>query len=107
MSSRLIGIDFDGINAAATRALPDLLACWLPAGRREGGEYVARNPRRSDRHLGSFKINIRTGRWADFATGDTGGDPISLAAYLFGLTQAEAACRLATMLCLPERKGRT
>ena len=64
----------------------------------EGGEYVARNPTRHDRRPGSFKVNLRTGRWADFATGDRGGDPVSLAAYLFGLTQAEAARRLADML---------
>ena len=46
----------------------------------EGHEYVARNPTRADRRPGSFKINLRTGRWADFATGDKGGDPVSLAA---------------------------
>lgn len=64
----------------------------------EGREWVARNPRRADRQLGSFKINLRTGRWADFATTDRGGDPVSLAAFLFSLSQAEAASRLASML---------
>jgi hypothetical protein len=59
---------------------------------------VALNPKRPDRHLGSFRINLATGKWADFATGDRGGDPVSLAAYLFGLTQVEAARRLADML---------
>ena len=53
---------------------------------------------RPDRRCGSFKINLRTGRWADFATGDRGGDVISLAAYLFALPQAEAARRLSRML---------
>ena len=33
-------------------------------------------------------INLRTGRWTDFATGDGGGDPVSLAAYLAGCGQA-------------------
>jgi hypothetical protein len=57
------------------------------------------NPRRSDRRLGSFRVNLRTGMWADFACHDAaGGDPISLAAYLFGLTQIEAAKRLAATL---------
>ena len=40
---------------------------------------------RSDRRPGSFSVNTRTGRWADFATGDRGGDVVSLAAYLHGL----------------------
>ena len=66
-------IGFDCINRAALGILPALLSRWLPNGRREGREYVARNPRRTDRTLGSFKINLRTGRWADFATGDRGG----------------------------------
>jgi len=41
---------------------------------------------------------MRTGRWSDFATGDKGGDVISLAAYLSGTGQVEAACALAEML---------
>jgi hypothetical protein len=43
---------------------------------------------------------MRTGRWADFATGDKGGDIVSLAAYLFGLSQSEAARQVAQMLGL-------
>jgi hypothetical protein len=90
--------DFDRINRAALGQLDGILRRWLPDGRIEGLEYVARNPKRYDRRLGSFKINRRTGRWADFATGARGGDPISLAAYLHGLSQFEAARRLAHML---------
>ena len=73
-------IDFEGINRAALAALLAILDRWLPDGRVEGREYVACNPRRSDRRPGSFKINLVTGKWADFATGDKGGDVISLAA---------------------------
>jgi len=91
-------IDFTAINRVALTHLPDLLDRWLPDGVREGAEWVARNPRRDDRHHGSFKINMSTGRWADFATGDRGGDVISLAAYLARLTQREAARRVAAML---------
>jgi hypothetical protein len=93
-------IDFSAVNAAALAVLPTLLKRWLPDGRRQGKEYVARNPHRDDRHLGSFCINLNTGRWADFATGDRGGDPVSLAAYLFDLSQVEATRRLADMLRL-------
>lgn len=91
-------IDFERVNAAALRRLPELLRRWLPDGRELGGEYVARNPRRADRRPGSFKISIATGRWADFATGDRGGDVIALAAYLAAISQAEAARRLGAML---------
>jgi hypothetical protein len=94
-------INFEAINEAALRALPTLLARWLPGGKRIGKEYIALNPTRADRHPGSFKVVIvghRAGVWADFATGDRGGDPISLAAYLFDLRQGEAARKLAEML---------
>ena len=93
-------IDFAAINKAALAALPAVLARLLPGSKRVGAEIVALNPRRADRHLGSFKVNRRTGRWADFATGDRGGDPVSLVAYLAGVSQGEAARRLARMLGL-------
>jgi len=91
-------VHFEAINTAARTELRALLERWLPGGRFEGAEYVVRNPKRADRRPGSFKVNTRSGAWADFATGDRGGDPVSLAAYLFGLGQAEAARRLARML---------
>lgn len=94
-------IDFAGINRAALANVDRILARWLPGGRVNGAEYVARNPRRNDRRLGSFKINTETGKWADFATGDRGGDLVSLAAYLSGLSQVEAARELADMLGVP------
>jgi len=99
-------LDLGQINRTALAVLPSLLARWLPRGRKEGPEYVALNPTRRDRHLGSFRINLRTGRWADFATGDKGGDPVSLAAYLSHLSQYEAAEKLAGMLGIEARHGR-
>ena len=96
-------IDFDGISRAALPVLPSLLDRWVPGGKRIGREYVARNPKRLDRRPGSFRVNMQSGRWADFATGDAGGDVVSLAAYLHDLSQAEAARRIAEMLGIPER----
>ena len=93
------GPNFAAVNTAALARLPALCARWLPHGRREGREWVALNPRRADRHAGSFKVNLQTGQWADFALPDArGGDPVSLAAYLSGLSQSEAARKLSAML---------
>ena len=91
-------VNYSAINNAALAAFPAVLARLLPRGKRVGAEHVALNPRRADRHLGSFKVNRYNGRWADFATGDKGGDPISLVAYLAGVSQGEAARLLARML---------
>jgi len=97
-------VNFERVNKAALSVLPRLLNRWLPDGRVEGVEYVARNPNRADRHPGSFKINLRTGCWSDFAEpGAAGGDPISLAAYLAGISQVEAAEQLAKMLGVEAR----
>ena len=98
MQGHRSGVDFVAVNTAALSVLPLLLRHWLPEGYREGREWVALNPRRADRRPGSFKINLDTGLWADFATGDRGGDVISLAAYLSGLGQVEACRRLARLL---------
>ena len=88
-------IDFERINRSALARADAVVRGLLPEGRLEGHEYVARNPLRPDRRLGSFKVNVSTGRWADFATGDGGGDLVSLAAFVSGLPQREAAIRLA------------
>lgn len=91
-------INFKAINRLALARLPELCSSWLPNGRRLGNEYVALNPRRDDRGHGSFRINLRTGRWADFAIDACGGDPISLLAYLRNIKQSSAALLLTEML---------
>jgi hypothetical protein len=91
-------LDFGRVNAEAMAVILPLLHRWLHGGSLRGQEYIALNPTRSDGNPGSFKVNVSTGRWADFATGDRGGDPISLYAYLHKLSQLEAARRLAAIL---------
>jgi hypothetical protein len=101
-------LDLDTINHAAVAALPAVLARILPAGKAIGREFVALNPTRADHRPGSFKIKLsdsRAGSWADFATGDRGGDPVSLVAYLENVSQGEAVRMLARMLGL-EARGR-
>ena len=95
---------------AALASLESLLLEWLPGGRRDGHEFKALNPTRADSKVGSFSVNLSTGAWADFATGDKGGDAISLLAYLEGIAQLEAAKRLAEQLGValeqPQREPR-
>ena len=94
-------IDFDGINAVALRSARQLLQELLPGGKFQGDEYVVRNPLRNDQHPGSFKINCKTGEWSDFAIGKSGGDLISLVAYLGGTSQVDAARELAAKVGIP------
>lgn len=96
----LCDTDFTKINRAALPALPAILRRILPDGKAISGEYVAKNPTRADRRAGSFKINMRSGKWSDFATGDAGGDVVSLIAYVENKSQGDAARLLASMLGL-------
>ena len=95
-------IDFQRIADAALARAHEIVGRWLPDGHREGVEWVARNPTRADHRPGSFKVNMRTGRWGDFSTGDKGGDLVALAALLFtGGDMGEAARKVADMLGIP------
>lgn len=91
-------IAFARIAVAALSCSEGLLQRWLPGGRFEGAEWVAINPTRADSRVGSFKINVANGYWADFATGDRGGDLISLASYLYKIRQSDAALKIAEAL---------
>jgi hypothetical protein len=94
--SRRASIDFAAVNCAALPHLETLCRRWLPGGRRIGAEWVCGSLRGEAGQ--SCKVNLRTGRWADFAAGQGGGDPVSLAAAVAGVGQAEAAHNLARML---------
>jgi putative DNA primase/helicase len=93
-------IDFAKLNNDLLSRARSLVESWLPEGKREADEWSARNPTRADHDLGSFKVNTRSGAWSDFATGDKGGDLISLYAYLHDMGQAEAARKLIAELGL-------
>ena len=84
-------LDFAALNQQVLGQLSAILSELLPGGIVCGQEYTARNPTRADRRAGSFRINLRSGRWADFATGDAGGDVVSLVAYLHQCSQGDAA----------------
>jgi hypothetical protein len=85
-------IDYSEINARLLPMLPNLLVEWLPAGRKEGREYVCGDLQGNSGK--SLSINLSSGVWCDFATDDKGGDIVSLYAALKGLRQSDAAKKL-------------
>ena len=91
-------LDFNAVNKTALPHLPELLKHWLPDGRLTGTQWEAKNPRRPDANIGSFKINVQTGQWADFAIDAKGVGAISFVAYIFGMPEKQAAKSLAEML---------
>ena len=63
----------------------------LAGGKNAGREYLPLNPKREDRTPGSLSINRDKGMWMEGATGDKGGDLVSLAAYLWDCSNTDAA----------------
>lgn len=91
--------DFPAVNAAALARLPEVLARLLPGGRAVGAEWHAGSLRGEAGD--SLRVRLRgkrAGAWCDFATGEKGGDPVSLAAAVAQVPQGEAARRLGGML---------
>ena len=89
-------LDFKVIARAALPHASELCQRWLPGGKLRGREWVCGDLRGGPGE--SCSVNTITGRWADFASGQKGGDLISLAAAVHGLSQVDACRKLATML---------
>lgn len=91
-------VDFARVNQAAGSVGPEVLRALFPQGRLEGREWVFLNPNRPDKSLGSCKANVDTGKGGDFAQGVHWGDFVGAAAFASGLSQRDAAIRLAATL---------
>jgi len=83
-------LDFDSLAAQLLENPIHWLEIWLPGGQAEGLEYKCVNPTRDDKSVGSFSINMQSGKWSDFYTGDSGSDLIALYAYINGISMGDA-----------------
>lgn len=80
-----------------------LLQQWLPGGVRRGPEYVCGSLQGGDG--GSCLVSLTNGRWGDFASGEQGGDWLSLYAAIEGLTMGKAALQVAREYGLEDVAG--
>jgi predicted P-loop ATPase len=85
-------IDFVRLAAELLQRADTLVPDWLRGGVRRGSEWVCGDL--SGGEGGSVSVNLSTGRWADFANDDKGGDLVSLYAAIRNLGQREAALEL-------------
>lgn len=79
---------FAEIAAALLARAPDVVRHLIPRGRQNGNEYVTGNLH-GDRGA-SLSINTKTGVFKDFASGEGGGDLISLWGAVRGIQNGEA-----------------
>ncbi len=95
---------FEAMAARLLIRAETLLVSWFPAGKRRGREFVVGNL--AGAAGDSLSVNLDSGRWADFATGQKGGDLVSLFAAIHGISQGEAARRLDDGTPQPKRQRR-
>ena len=86
---------FDSVKAALASRLPEVLTELLPGGRISGREYVCASLQGGAGT--SCATNLETGKGSDFATGESWGDVIALAAKIWNMRQGEAAQELARL----------
>jgi hypothetical protein len=108
-------VDFPRLAQSLLSMSRSLLREWFPQGKLSGSEFKIGNlwGEKGD----SLSINVNTGKWADFAVGQQGGDLISLYAQMNGTTNRNAALELqdryqlttkqATQKVIPESPRKT
>lgn len=85
--------NFEGLARELLSRSRELVPMWLPGGKLIGKEWTCGNLRGEPGE--SMRVNIDTGKWADFSGTEKGGDLISLYAAIEGIKNGEAAKRLA------------
>lgn len=86
-------LDFTSLAQRLLLNADTLVPQWLRDGRRRGHEWVCGDLGGSEGD--SCSVNLLSGRWADFATGDKGGDLISLYAAIHEISMGDAYRELA------------
>ena len=87
-------VSFQKIKQQYKQCPIEILKKLVGNGKIEGGDYVVLNPRRSDKKAGSFRIDISSGKFYDFATRDRGGSILDLAMFVYNCDLLTAAQKL-------------
>lgn len=82
-------IDFEKTRAEITPYIETLIERWLSAGKRNGRYWMVGSLMNEPGE--SLAVDLQNGIWKDYATGEKGGDLISLWAAMHRIEQLEAA----------------
>jgi putative DNA primase/helicase len=97
-------INFKALGDALLPMADALVQQWIPDGvQGSNNEYRAGSVRGGKGE--SFSVNLRTGKWSDFATGEAGVDLVSLYASAYDMTPGAAAIELANAHGLADVAG--
>ncbi len=81
-------LPFKELAAALLARAGEYVISWCPGGKIVGREYMCGSIHGGEGN--SFRVNLDTGMWADFASTERGGDLISLYAALNGISNGKA-----------------
>ena len=81
-------LDFTGLGRLLLDRSREVVPTWLPGGKLVGHEWFCGDLRGGQGD--SCRVNLTTGKWAEFAGNEAGGDLISLYASINGIGQGDA-----------------
>lgn len=100
-----MAVEFKPVAEAALALASTLLPQWM-GGKRQGHEWVG--ARKANGGIGdSWSVNLETGHWGAFSSGDKGGDLISLYAALNHIDQVAALKDVAAQVGMGGNSVRT
>ena len=103
----MINDDFRIVSERSLNQIEGLLAAWLPNGARDGVEYrIGSKYGEEGRSMSIRLVGDKAGCWSDFAAGDSGGDLISLYAYINNLQPGEAMREVAGQIGIDLQNNR-
>lgn len=97
-------INFTELARALLDQAETLVPMWLPGGHRKGAKEYACGSLQGGEGT-SCSVNMVTGAWADFATGEQGGDLTSLFGAIHGVSMGKAALLVARETGLEDVAG--
>lgn len=96
-------INFRALAEALLAMADQVVPQWLPGGKRRRHEWVCGSLQGGEGE--STSVNLNTGKWADFAADQQGGDLLSLYAAIHALDQGKAAVACAREYGLEDVAG--
>lgn len=93
-------IDFQALASELLTRAGYLLPRWLPGGKFQKNEYICGGVHGEPGR--SLSVNINTGKWADFAGHEKGGDLLSLYCAIYGFKPLDGARELREKLGICE-----
>lgn len=96
-------INFSALADTMLSMAADVVPAWMPGGRHSSPEYICGSLQGGEGR--SCSVNLTTGKWSDFQSGEAGHDLVSLYAAIHEISNGKAARQLAQEYSLESVAG--